>query len=145
MPLKEGKATGIHNLGNTCYMNAVLQCLSRTPLLSSFFSEGRFTKELNKKNPKSSQGTISAELAVIFKALEDPTEDCVPVSFKKAFTDRYSDFQGNGQQDSHEFLRVLMDFLHEDLSRIKDNENCPNTISLNNPDPELEVRASKEQ
>ena len=30
-------AVGLANLGNTCYMNSVMQCLSNTPLLRSYF------------------------------------------------------------------------------------------------------------
>ena len=33
----EGSICGIYNIGNTCYMNAVLQSLLQTPLFRSYF------------------------------------------------------------------------------------------------------------
>jgi len=47
---------GLHNLGNSCYMNCTLQCLLHIPALNKFFLEGMFLKELNTSNKLGCQG-----------------------------------------------------------------------------------------
>ena len=44
---------GISNLGNTCFMNSMLQCLGQTGEMASIF--------LHMKNPSSSQGLVRGE------------------------------------------------------------------------------------
>jgi len=56
-------ATGLDNLGNTCYLNSALQCVCYIPLLRSYFISQLFKKDLNPENPL---GTEGADVTVAF-------------------------------------------------------------------------------
>lgn len=50
---------GLQNLGNTCYMNAALQCLSNCQKLTEYFLSKKYLSEINMTNNLGHKGKIA--------------------------------------------------------------------------------------
>ena len=111
-PITEDKPIrGLKNLGNTSFMNSVLQCLSHTLPLRQFYVSDEY---LNSR-----RGDISdAFMNVMVELWDTTTCDSVdPYDLKKQVEAITSIFPGYDQHDAHEFMRFLLNRLHEEINR----------------------------
>ncbi|KAF9359344.1 ubiquitin-specific protease doa4 [Mortierella sp. AD094] len=108
--------TGLTNLGNTCFMNSVIQCLIATPPLSRYFLDGSFKRHINIRNPLGTQGRLADAFSDLIRSMWSGQSLVVsPTSFRYAISGFAPQFKGTEQHDSQEFLSFLLDGLHEDL------------------------------
>lgn len=111
-------ATGLRNLGNSCFMNSVLQCLlSISPLRE------RLLHDVYRSEPQlcarlGSHGEITVALAALFRSLcAGNMRFVVPMELFMCIRKWSSMFADGDQHDSHEFLTWLLDELAEDMRR----------------------------
>ena len=111
---------GLSNLGNTCFMNCALQCMSNTIELTKYFWFRIHESEINHTNVLGSKGRVAEAYGELINDMWIGSKSkAAPFNVKKSIGTVVAQFRGYNQQDAHEFLHYLIDTLNEDLSRIK--------------------------
>jgi ubiquitin C-terminal hydrolase len=101
---------GLHNLGNTCFLNASIQCLSHTSLLTQFFLSRGYLADVNSANPLGHEGRLAHAYASLISSLWTGKRAVHPSAFKKAIGRLNEQFAGNEQHDAQELLSFLLRF-----------------------------------
>ncbi|XP_005726060.1 ubiquitin carboxyl-terminal hydrolase 31 isoform X2 [Pundamilia nyererei] len=126
--------SGLKNHGNTCFMNAILQCLSNTELFAEYLVLEHYKgEEEDEDQPKTNgvhlqkkgllaKGEVTEQLSGLVRALW--TFEYTPQhsrDFKNVVSKNATQFKGNAQHDAQEFLLWLLDRVHEDLNTVNPN------------------------
>lgn len=127
-------AKGVANMGNTCYISAVLQCISNTPLLRDYLrSKQNYGAHVNLTNPNGYKGAMAMEVCTVIHDLWEARRPVIsPLALHKTLSKFFPQFEGHNQHDCHELLGVLLDSLHEDLSRGLGQSHGP-PLTIKNP------------
>lgn len=128
---REKKVVGLKNLGNTCFMNAVLQSLSNIQEFSCYFSSlpvlepktnGRKVYHSRSYTRQEMTDVVMAE--ELRKVLINLNSGCggkgaiSPECLFLVIWKVVPRFRGYQQQDAHEFLRYMLDRLHTELLQL---------------------------
>ena len=111
---------GLFNLGNTCYLNCSLQCLSNTKDLTKYFLFNYYQNDINLQTTFGSNGVLVKAYSDLINLMWlSKFVKINPHFFRVAFCVSTHKFMNSQQQDAMEFISLLLNYLHEDLNRVK--------------------------
>ncbi|XP_060620346.2 ubiquitin carboxyl-terminal hydrolase 36 isoform X2 [Anolis sagrei] len=100
---------GLHNLGNTCFLNSTLQCLTYTPPLANYL--------LSKEHSRSCHQGGFCMMCIMqnhmIQAFANSGNAIKPVSFIRDLKKIARHFRFGSQEDAHEFLRYTIDAMQK--------------------------------
>jgi ubiquitin C-terminal hydrolase len=104
--------TGLQNVGQTCYMNSTIQCLSNIQYLSDYL-----IKHYGKFNVKS-QPLAVAFSSLVYDLFTTEKKYIAPGLFKKIIGKLNPLFEGMHAADAKDLIFFLLEKLHQELNKI---------------------------
>lgn len=127
---------GFYNLGNTCFMNAGLQCLFCNTHLVKFFHEQFVLNDVSKD-------TLTGKFCQLVRKVWSGNFSLIhPLDFKGTLGMYYPQFHDFRQHDCQEFVTLLLDSLHESLNNARNNNNNNNNNAFQKP---MQATSSKSE
>uniref|UniRef100_A0A8C8VKB8 ubiquitinyl hydrolase 1 n=1 Tax=Pelusios castaneus TaxID=367368 RepID=A0A8C8VKB8_9SAUR len=100
---------GLHNLGNTCFLNSTVQCLTYTPPLANYL----LSKEHSRSCHQGGFCTMCIMQNHMIQAFANSGNAIKPVSFIRDLKKIARHFRFGSQEDAHEFLRYIIDAMQK--------------------------------
>lgn len=106
---------GLANEGNTCYLNAALQCLVHVPGLTNYALSGWADKDLAKKRINAC--ALAREYLALTAAYWAPGQAASAGGVRAALAKLHKPFANDKPHDAHEALTLVLKHLHDALGR----------------------------
>ncbi|XP_019193407.1 PREDICTED: ubiquitin carboxyl-terminal hydrolase 25 [Ipomoea nil] len=116
---KSSPPVGLRNLGNTCYLNSVLQCLTYTPPLANFCLKSLHSSSCDATPEKKSECPFCLLEKRIARSLSLDLALDSPSKINSCLKIFAQHFRNGRQEDAHEFLRYVIDACHNTCLRLK--------------------------
>ncbi|KAL4612918.1 ubiquitin carboxyl-terminal hydrolase 36 isoform X1 [Arapaima gigas] len=100
---------GLQNLGNTCFLNSTVQCLTYTPPLANYL----LSREHSRACHQSGFCMICVMQNHMVQAFANSGNAIKPVSFIRDLKKIARHFRFGSQEDAHEFLRYTIDAMQK--------------------------------
>ncbi|KAI3784183.1 hypothetical protein L1987_43277 [Smallanthus sonchifolius] len=97
---------GLVNCGNSCYANAVLQCLTHTPSLNAYLLQGLHSKACDKRD-----WCFTCEFEGLVLKAKNGSSSLSPIRIFSQIENIGSSLNHGREEDAHEFLRYAIDTL----------------------------------
>ncbi|KAK4751648.1 hypothetical protein SAY87_005130 [Trapa incisa] len=118
---KTGPPLGLRNLGNSCYLNSVLQCLTYTPPLANFCLRNLHSSlcDSSVDGEKKRDCPFCILEKRIARSLKVDLAQDAPSKILCCLQLFAQHFRIGRQEDAHEFLRYVIDTCHNTCIRLK--------------------------